>query len=404
MSAFEAVKLTDRVFWVGAIDWAIRDFHGYSTNRGSTYNAYLILGEKITLIDTVKKQYFAEMMQRITSVIEPESIDYIISNHSEMDHSGALPDTIAAVKPEKVFASAMGKKALSLHFHWDDDVIEAVKTGDSLSLGDMDLSFIETRMLHWPDSMVTYLPQEKTLFSQDGFGMHLATTERFDDELPLHILDEEAEKYFANILMPFSPLVLKLIKELSEMNLDIEYLCPDHGPIWRSHINRIIGKWQEWAEQKPSSKAVIIYDTMWHSTEILAEAICNGLSSKGISVRVMPLGSCHRSDVVTELVDAGALIVGSPTINGQMFPTVAACLTYIGSLKPKNLIGAAFGSYGWSGEAVKRIEEILTEQKIPIAVPGLNINYVPDDNALEEARMLGVSIAKKLIPKQEDRK
>lgn len=397
MSAFEAVKLTDNVYWVGAIDWAIRDFHGYSTNRGSTYNAYLILADKITLIDTVKKQFYGEMMARISSVIDPNSIDYIISNHSELDHSGALPDTIATVNPEKIFASPMGKKALSLHFHWGDDVIDVVKTGDTLSLGDMDLAFIETRMLHWPDSMVTYLPQEKMLFSQDGFGMHLATTERFDDEIPLHVLDEEAVKYFANILMPFSPLVLRLIKQLGEMNLDIEYLCPDHGPIWREHIGRIIGKWQEWAEQKPTPKAVIVYDTMWHSTEILAEAICNGLSSKGISVRVMPLGSCHRSDVVTELVDAGALIVGSPTINGQIFPTVAACMTYIGSLKPKNLIGAAFGSYGWSGEAVKKIEGILTEQKIPITVSGLNINYVPDDDALEEARLLGVSIADKLL-------
>ncbi len=401
MSAFEAVKITEKVHWVGAIDWGIRDFHGYSTNRGSTYNAFLILAEKVTLIDTVKKQFIGEMMARISSIIDPAKIDYIISNHSEMDHSGSLPGTIKAVKPEKVFASPMGNKALSLHFHWGDDVIETVKTGDTLSLGDMDLAFIETRMLHWPDSMVTYLPQEKVLFSQDGFGMHLATTERFDDEIPLHILDEEAAKYFSNILMPFSPLVLRLIKQLEEMNLDIEYLCPDHGPVWREHIGRIIEKWREWSEQRPTPKAVIVYDTMWKSTEVLAEAICNGLSSKGISVKVMPLGSSHRSDVVTELVDAGALIVGSPTINGQIFPTVAAFMTYIGSLKPKNLIGAAFGSYGWSGEAVKRLEDMLTEQKIPLAVSGMNVNYVPDNAALEEAGKFGAAIAEQLLSKHE---
>ena len=401
MSAFEAVKITEKVHWVGAIDWGIRDFHGYSTNRGSTYNAFLILAEKVTLIDTVKKQFIGEMMARISSIIDPAKIDYIISNHSEMDHSGSLPGTIKAVKPEKVFASPMGNKALSLHFHWGDDVIETVKTGDTLSLGDMDLAFIETRMLHWPDSMVTYLPQEKVLFSQDGFGMHLATTERFDDEIPLHILDEEAAKYFSNILMPFSPLILRLIKQLEEMNLDIEYLCPDHGPVWREHIGRIIEKWREWSEQRPTPKAVIVYDTMWKSTEVLAEAICNGLSSKGISVKVMPLGSSHRSDVVTELVDAGALIVGSPTINGQIFPTVAAFMTYIGSLKPKNLIGAAFGSYGWSGEAVKRLEDMLTEQKIPLAVSGMNVNYVPDNAALEEAGKFGAAIAEQLLSKHE---
>lgn len=396
MSAFNAVRLTDRVYWVGAIDWAIRDFHGYRTGRGTTYNAFLVLAEKVTLIDTVKKPFFAEMMARISSVIDPSRIEYIISNHSEMDHSGALPETIAAVHPDKVFASPMGKKALALHFHWDPDTVDAVRTGDSLSLGDMNVAFIETRMLHWPDSMVSYLPEEKILFSQDGFGMHLASTERFDDELPLHILDEEAEKYFANILMPFSPLVMKLMEQLKELNLDVELLCPDHGPVWRTHVGRILGKWSEWAEQKPEPRAVIVYDTMWKSTAALADAICNGLSSRGVSVRVMPLGSSHISDVATETINAAALIVGSPTINGQIFPTVAACMTYLGSLKPRNLIGAAFGSYGWSGEAVKKLEELLDGLGIPIAAEGLNINYVPDTGALQRATDMGAALGDRI--------
>lgn len=397
MSAFNAVKLTDRVYWVGAIDWAIRNFHGYQTSRGTTYNAFLILDDKITLIDTVKKPFLSEMMSRISSVVDPEKIDYIVSNHSEMDHTGALPEAMTIIRPEKVYASPNGKKALQKHFHWDPETITTVKTGESLPLGETTLSFIETRMLHWPDSMVSYLAEEKILFSQDGFGMHLASTERFDDELSLHTLDEEAEKYFANILMPFSPLVTRLMSQLKELDLDVELLCPDHGPVWRSHIGRILGKWSEWAQQRPTRKAIVIYDTMWKSTASMADAICNGLSSLGISVRVMPLSSSHMSNVATEVIEAAALIVGSPTINGQIFPTVAACMTYLGSLKPRNMVGAAFGSYGWSGEAPGKLEKMLEDQNIPLAAEALKINYVPDEDALQKATEFGISVGHKLL-------
>ncbi len=220
MDVFKAVRLTENVYWVGAIDWAVRDFHGYSTGRGTTYNAYLILSEKITLIDTVKKPFFEEMMLRISSVIDPSRIEIIVSNHSEMDHTGALPQTIAAVKPDKIYASPMGSRALTAHFHWEDDPIEVVKTGDSIDLGNMRIEVIETRMLHWPDSMISYLPEEKILFSQDGFGMHLASAERFDDELEFSVLEAEARKYYANILMPFSPLVTALLGNLGKMELE----------------------------------------------------------------------------------------------------------------------------------------------------------------------------------------
>ncbi len=318
MKSFTAEKITDKVYWVGAIDWGVRDFHGYLTSRGSTYNAFLIIDEKVTLIDTVKKPFQDEMLARISSIIPPENIDYIVSNHSEMDHTGCLPDLIEIANPEKVFASVMGKKALARHFHFDDDVITAVKNGENLSLGQSSLTFVETRMLHWPDSMVSYLDTEKMMFSQDGFGMHLASTERYDDQLPEQVLYEEAEKYFANILLPFAPMVSGLIKKLGELNLDIQLLCPDHGPIWRSDIGGILQRWDKWALQESSRKAVVIYDTMWKSTKHLAEAICDGLSSQGISVRVMPLDSSHRSNVATAVLDSGALLVGSPTINGEI--------------------------------------------------------------------------------------
>jgi flavorubredoxin len=396
MSCYSARKLTDKVYWVGAIDWTVRDFHGYLTSRGSTYNAYLILADRITLIDTVKKPFLDEMMTRISSVIDPGEIHYVVSNHSEMDHSGCLPEVIEAAHPEKIFASTLGRNALQNHFHFPDDPITMVKNGDTLSLGNMNISFLETRMLHWPDSMVSYLQEEKVLFSQDGFGMHLASSERFDDELSEHILREEAAKYYANILLPFSPLVTALIDKLLSMDIDISLLCPDHGPVRRSGIADIIGLWKTWAEQRPSRKAVVVYDTMWQSTAALAGAVCDGLSSEGISVRVMPLSTSHRSDVATAVLDSGALLVGTPTINGQIFPSVADCMTYLRGLKPKNLIGGVFGSYGWSGEGTGHIEKILEEMKIPLAGECVSVNYVPASAALEKARALGVSVGSRL--------
>jgi flavorubredoxin len=396
MSCYSARRLTENVYWVGAIDWTVRDFHGYLTSRGSTYNAFLILADRITLIDTVKRPFYDEMMSRIASVIDPGEIEYIVSNHSEMDHTGCLPEVIEAIRPEKIFASKMGRDAIQNHFHFPDDPVTAVKNGEEISLGNMNLSFIETRMLHWPDSMVSYLQEEKILFSQDGFGMHLASSELFDDELPEYILREEAAKYFANILLPYSPLVTGLIDKLLTMNLEIDLLCPDHGPVRRSGIADIIGLWKTWAEQKPSRKAVLVYDTMWQSTSALAGAISDGLSSEGISVRVMPLGISHRSDVATAVLDAGALLVGTPTMNGQIFPTVVDCMTYLRGLKPKNLIGGVFGSYGWSGEGVGHLEKILEEMKIPLVGKSVSIKYVPDSTALENARALGVSVGSRL--------
>ncbi|MCD4708561.1 MAG: FprA family A-type flavoprotein [Candidatus Sabulitectum sp.] len=399
MGPFTAEKITDKVYWVGAVDWGVRDFHGYLTSRGSTYNAFLIIDEKVTLVDTVKKPFMKEMLARIASVIPPERIDFIISNHSEMDHTGCLPEIIDLVKPEKVYASSMGRKAIGRHFYFDDDVITAVKNGETISLGESSVTFVETRMLHWPDSMVSYLDTEKIMFSQDGFGMHLASTERYDDQLPSQVLLEEAEKYFANILLPFSPMVTGLMKKLAQLDLDIQLLCPDHGPIWRSDIGGILQRWENWALQKYSLKAVVVYDTMWKSTGYLADAICDGLNSQGISVKVMPLDSSHRSDVATAVLDSGALIVGSPTINGQMFPRVADVLTYLKGLKPKNLIGGVFGSYGWSGEAVKHVEQYLDDMKIPLAAPTLNVNYVPDDDDLAKARELGATVGRELKEK-----
>lgn len=395
---FKAVKITDKVYWVGAIDWSLRDFHGYSTSRGTTYNAYIILADKITLIDTVKAPYKDELLARINSIVNPGEIQYIISNHSEMDHSGCLPDLIKIVQPEMTYASLMGVKALCTHFIGDESIagIKAVKDGDTLSLGNMTLTFLETKMLHWPDSMVSYLVEEKLLFSQDGFGMHLASGKRFADEIPLDILEYEGEKYFANILLPYSNLVIKLVQRIKDMGLEFNLIAPDHGPIFRKDPFWIVVKYAEWAEQKPKQKAIITYDTMWKSTDLMARSIADGIMSKGVGVKLLPLSGFHRSDVVTELLTAGALVVGSPTMNNNLFPTVADMFYYVKGLKPKNLIGFAFGSYGWSGESITQAEEMLSSMKVELIGPGIKAKYVPDADVLKECFNRGVELAQRL--------
>ena len=390
--SFKAVQVTEDVWWVGAIDWNIRDFHGYSTKRGSTYNAFLILADKITLIDTVKAPFREELLSRIASVIDPGRIDYIVSNHSEMDHTGCLPEMIEAVKPEKVFASAVGVKTLRELFHFDGG-IASVKDGETLSLGNRTLTFMETRMLHWPDSMFAYLNEEQLLFSQDAFGMHCASLERFDDEIDPAILVYEAATYYANILLPYSPLVLKLLEKVAASGLSVRLIAPDHGPIWRTDVGGVLARYGQWAAQRPTAKAVVVYATMWKSTEKMARAISEGLAEGGLRVRFLSLDRAHRSDVVYELLGAGALAVGSSTLNNQMLPQMADILTYLRGLKPKNLVGAAFGSYGWSGEAVPQMEEILAEMKVEKAGEGIRVKNVPDGAVLSGCRELGLKMA-----------
>ncbi|MEI7671350.1 MAG: flavodoxin domain-containing protein [Deltaproteobacteria bacterium] len=393
-NTFKAVPVAEGVWWVGAIDWNIRDFHGYQTQRGSTYNAYLVVADKITLIDTVKAPFQEEMMSRIASVIDPGKIDYIVSNHSEMDHSGALPAVIAAVNPEKVFASTVGAKTLKELFPLDRD-ITPVKDGETLSLGSCTLTFLETRMLHWPDSMFTYINEKELLFSQDAFGMHYASLERFADECDPALLSYEAATYYANILLPYSPLVQKLIEKVTAARLSFRIIAPDHGPIWRKETGGIIGSYAKWAAQKPEAKAVVVYATMWQSTEKMARAISEGLAAGGLHVKLMEMDATHRSDVAYELLGASVLAVGSPTLNNHLLPNIADILTYLKGLKPKNLIGAAFGSYGWSGEAVKQIEDVFAEMKIEKA-EGIRVKNVPNVELLSRCYELGKEMAEKV--------
>jgi flavorubredoxin len=388
------VELVPKVYWVGAVDWTIRDFHGYLTEAGSTYNAFLILDEKITLIDTVKSEFVPEMLARITEIIDPEKISYIVSNHVEMDHSGGLPQAIARVKPEKVFCSPRGKAGLQRHFQQAWPFVE-VKTGRELSLGRYTLAFLETPMLHWPDSMMTYLKEEQVLFSSDGFGAHLASSQRFDDHLPASPPDylHQLKKYYANILMPFGSLILQLFKTVAQLGLTFKMIAPDHGLIYRNPA-WVLETYRRWAEGVPEAKGLVIYDTMWRSTELLARALTQGLVDAGVEAQLHHLRRTHMSDIVTEVLDAGLLLLGSPTLNNQMFPTMGGFLTYLKGLRPKNKAAAAFGSYGWSGQAVKLINLELEAMKLTLAHEGFQCQYIPTPEDLAQARALGEKLAR----------
>ncbi len=382
-------QIREDIYWVGAIDWNLRDFHGYSTPKGTTYNSFLVMDEKVTLFDTVKKGFKEDLLRRITDIIDPKKIDYVVVNHVEMDHSGCLPEIIEICRPSKLFCSSRGKQALLQHFHRPDWPYEVVETGQKLSLGKRTVNFIETRMLHWPDSMFSYLEEDGLLISSDAFGQHWATSERFEDQVSRAELMEHAAKYYANILLLYSPLVQKLLATVREMGLKVNVIAPDHGIIWRQEPGAILKAYEEWSQQKRAPKALVVYDTMWESTAVMARAIADGVMQEGLSVQVMDLRFVHRSDVMTQVLDASALICGSSTLNNGMLPRMADLLHYVRGLKPQNKMGAAFGSYGWSGEGVRMVEQALQEMKVELVLPSIKVQYVPDVRSLGECVEMG---------------
>lgn len=374
------VEIKKDIYWVGAIDWDLRNFHGYSTQRGSTYNAYLIIDEKITLVDTVKEYKTQEMLERISKIIDPKKIDYIISNHVEMDHSGALSEILKLAPNAKIFATPNGIKGLKLHYKKDWN-FEEIK---ELNIGKRNLHFVPIPMVHWPDSMVTYVAEDKLLFPNDAFGQHLAASERFDDEVEFDLLMSEAAKYYANIVLPFGNQVQKALAAVSA--LDIDMIAPSHGMIWRKNIKEIIEKYKKWSLNIPTKKAVIIYDTMWHSTEEIAKTIYNVFEDKNIKVVMRNLQTNHISDIMLDILEAEYICVGSPTLNNNMLPTVAEFLTYLKGLAPKNRKAFAFGSYGWGGQSVGQINDILKDANFEIILEPIRINYVPEKADLERIK------------------
>lgn len=378
----KAIKLCDDIFWVGGIDWDLRNFHGYLTQRGSSYNAYLILDEKITLIDTVKHYLVDELMERISITINPSKIDYIISNHVEMDHSGSIPMLMEKAPNASIITSPNGEEGLKAHFKGEYPY-QIVKTGDTLSIGKRSLKFLLTPMVHWPDNMVSYMPEEKILFSNDAFGQHIASAERFDDEFPLDITLEEARKYYANIVLPYSPQVKKALEAASQLH--IETIAPSHGLIWRKHVPEILREYKKWSSNTTEKKAVIIYDTMWHSTEKMAFAMRDAFEEKGFSVMLFNLQNNHISDIMTHVIIAEYICVGSPTLNKNIMPSVASFLTYLKGLSPKSRKAFAFGSFGWGSISVKQIDSYFKDLGFEV-LDCFEVKYLPSDEKLEEIR------------------
>ncbi|MEF2231335.1 MAG: flavodoxin domain-containing protein [Pseudodesulfovibrio sp.] len=387
--------IKDGIWWVGAVDWNRRNFHGYSlSHKGTTYNNYLIKDEKIALVDTVAKEFWSTLKCNIAHVLKPgEKIDYFVINHLEPDHAGCLALAVEKYQPEKIYVSPMGQKAMETHFHYKGWPVEVVPTGTEISLGKRTLKFIEARMLHWPDSMLTYCPEDKIVFTNDAFGQNWATSERFVDQVDRPTLERLMAEYYANIVLPYSPVVLKLLDTLAEMKLDVDTVCPDHGLIFRGDdCAWAMEKYRAYAVQKPLNKAVIVYDTMWHSTEKMALAVASGLADAGVSVRVMCMKNNHHSEVMSEIFDAAAVIVGSPTHNNGILPLMADMLTYIKGLRPQNKIGAAIGSFGWSGECVKILNQWLEDCGMEV-MEAVKVKHVPDHEILGKCYEQGKAIA-----------
>lgn len=392
-------KITDKITWVGKVDWELKEFHGneYSTTKGSSYNSYLIRDKKTVLIDTVWQPYDKEFVKRLKEEIDLRQIDYIIANHAEVDHSGALPELLREIPNTPVYCTEKGAKILKGHYHEDWNFV-TVKTGDTLDIGENKLIFVEAPMLHWPDSMFTYMTGENILFSNDAFGQHYATESLYNDKVDYDELYGEAMKYYANILTPFSPLVIRKIKEVLDFNLPVDMICTSHGVIWKDNPTQIISKYLEWADNYKENQITIIYDTMWNATRKMAEAITKGIQKvdKDVTVKLMNVAKEDKNDVITEIFKSKAILVGSPTVNNRYLHSLGGILEMVKGLKFKMKKAAAFGSYGWSGESIKLLTEDLKSAGFEIINEGYRSLWVPDHTEEEKLVEFGAEFVKNI--------
>lgn len=392
-----AKQITSKVSWVGKVDWELTRFHGdeYSTHRGSSYNSYLVRDQKVALIDTVWLPYDREFVSRLKQEIDLKQIDYIVMNHNEVDHSGALVELMREIPDTPIYCTKKGEAIIRGHYHQDWNFVN-VKTGDTLSLGETTLTFIEATMLHWPDTMFTYYDGDGgILFSNDGFGQHFASESLYNDAVDECELMYEAEKYYVNILNLYSPMVTKKVQQILAMQLPLTMICPSHGVIWRDNPMQIVEKYQQWANAYQEDQVTLVYDTMWQSTRKMAEAIAQGIREVAPATTVKLFNIAHedKNDVLTEIFRSKAVLVGSPTINyGHSF-AIAGLLEMMKGLKFKKKKAAAFGSYGWSGDAVKQINALLTEGGFELVNEGISKLWVPDQPALDDCVEYGRQFA-----------
>jgi len=388
------IEIAKNIYWVGVTDWGIRRFHGFelSVHRGSTYNSYLIMDEKIAIVDAVWAPHADEFMAKIKAIVDPAKIDYVIVNHAEPDHSSSLPILMKYCPNATVVVSKNGASSVEGHYHekWN---FKTVKTGDRLKLGKNELIFIEAPMLHWPDTMFTYVAGHNILMSNDAFGQHYASAFIFNDLVDQAELYEEALKYYANILTLYSDKVLKKIDEILALNLPVDMIAPSHGVIWRKDPLQIVKKYQEWANQKPAPTALIVYDTMWNATEKMAKAIAEGLIESGVDCKVCHAALSDGNDLMVDIFKAKLIVMGSCTHNNGILPSMTKILEEMKGLRFKNKMGAAFGSYGWSGESIRDIEEVFKKAGIPLVRSGMRVKWQPGAAELEACRAMGRELA-----------
>jgi flavorubredoxin len=394
------VELKNGIYWVGAVDWAVRDFHGYETPRGTSYNNYLIDDDEPTLFDAVHHDFVDISIKNISRITDLQKIKHIVINHIENDHATGLEKILEIVPFANIYLTERGKNGLGRFIDLSKYKVSVVKSGDTLKIGKRTLQFIETPMMHWPDSMFTYIKEEKILISQDAFGQHIASAERFDDEFVKNHSMEELEDavidYYANILMPYGNVIKGKIEEIKKLGIGIEMIAPDHGVIWRSHIDKVLSLYSDMVDAKAKLGTVIVYDTMWHGTEQMVFPIAKGLEDEGIPVIIIKLRATPKSVAVKEVWKSRGVIVGSPTLNNGIFPSVAEFLTYLKGLRPKNRLFAAFGSYGWSGEAIKDMYEIAKSMKLEVFEPGIRVLYKPSEEDLNKCYEFGIAFGKAL--------
>ncbi len=393
-------KINQNVTWVGKLDWELRKFHGeeYSTHRGSSYNSYLVRDEKAVLIDTVWQPFAKEFVANLKKEIDLNQIDYIVANHAEVDHSGALPELMKEIPNTPIYCTKNGVRSLKGHYHQDWNFVE-VKTGDKLSLGKKELIFVEARMLHWPDSMFSYLTGDDILFSNDAFGQHYCSEHMYNDLVDQAELYQEAIKYYANILTPFSALVEKKINEVLELNLPVSMICPSHGIMWRDNPLQIVEQYMAWAKNYQENQITLVYDTMWGGTKRMAEAITAGIrsSAPGTTVKLFNVGRSDKNDVITEIFRSKAILVGSSTVNKGVLTSIAGILEEMKGMSFKNKKAAAFGSYGWSGESVKVITGRLEECGMEVINDGIKVFWNPDEDSVVQCFEFGKRMGAALI-------
>ena len=387
--------LRENINWVGYVDWTVRDFHGYKTDRGTTYNAYLMRDDKTALIDTVKALFADNILGNLSALTDLGQVDYVVCNHAEPDHSGALPRVMEALPNATLLCDKRCEAALARYYDMSGWSIRIVATGEKVSLGKRTLQFIETPMLHWPDSMFTYIPEENLLFSMDAFGQHYATSHRFDDEVSLAITMEEAKTYYANIVMPYGKRVAEVLKQAAEM--DIQMIAPSHGVIWRSHLREILEAYRGWSVCRPHSKVLVIYDTMWNSTAEMAQAIHEGACLPAVEAQLICVRQTNLTRIAAEVIDAAAIAVGSATLNGEMMPMVGAALTYLKGLRPAGKAGFAFGSFGWGRGGPEAVDEYLRAMKWDTLREPLKAQYRPTVDVLDQCRAAGRMLAERAI-------